>query len=64
MAINFSGLSGIFNQIDMHVEAKLVLDGKEYEIEHFGASSQLCALSVQYAYGYLIRFNCLIINLL
>jgi len=36
MALNISSLSNLFTQIDTHVEAKFVLDGKEYEIEHFG----------------------------
>ena len=36
MADNFSGLSGIFNQMDTYVEATLVVDGQEYEMEHFG----------------------------
>jgi hypothetical protein len=35
MALNLSGLSNLFSQIDTHVEAKFVLDGKEYDIEHF-----------------------------
>jgi hypothetical protein len=36
MALNFTSLSNIFTQIDTHVEAKFVLDGKEYDVEHFG----------------------------
>jgi hypothetical protein len=36
MAFNFSSLSNLFEQVDTHVEAKFVLDGKEYDIEHFG----------------------------
>jgi hypothetical protein len=36
MAFNFSSLSNLFKQVDTHVEAKFVLDGKEYDIEHFG----------------------------
>jgi hypothetical protein len=36
MAVNFSGLSGMFARTDTHVEAKFVFDGKEYEVEHFG----------------------------
>jgi hypothetical protein len=36
MSLNFSGLSNLFEQVDTHVDAKFVLDGKEYDIEHFG----------------------------
>jgi hypothetical protein len=28
-------LSGLFEQIDANIDATLVLDGKEYEVEHF-----------------------------
>jgi hypothetical protein len=36
MAVNFSGMSGMFERTDTHLEAKFVFDGKEYEVEHFG----------------------------
>ncbi|MDR3062085.1 MAG: type VI secretion system needle protein Hcp [Dysgonamonadaceae bacterium] len=36
MALNLSSWSNLFTQIDTHVEATFVLDGKEYDIEHFG----------------------------
>jgi len=35
MALNFSGLANFFNQIDTHVEASFILDGKNYDIEQF-----------------------------
>ncbi|GHT41227.1 hypothetical protein FACS189437_07850 [Bacteroidia bacterium] len=37
--MNFSNVAaGLFDSVDSHVEAKFVLDGKEYDIEHFGIS--------------------------
>ncbi|MDR1437232.1 MAG: type VI secretion system needle protein Hcp [Candidatus Symbiothrix sp.] len=36
MALNFSGLSSLFEQVDTYIETQFVLDGKEYDIEHFG----------------------------
>ncbi|MDR1348412.1 MAG: type VI secretion system needle protein Hcp [Prevotellaceae bacterium] len=35
MITNFSGLTNMFTQTDTHIEAKFVLDGKEYDIAHF-----------------------------
>ena len=36
MKLNISSLSSLFEQIDTHVDARFVLDGKNYDIEHFG----------------------------